>query len=595
MSIRSLRRFARYLCDGAAWKPSNITLLSRQVFDRCRNQRKGYTDHDHLLAAAQWLCRAQDVSSDGGVSGRYRLREGWSSSYPETTGYIIPTFLALKHELGDRSYEERARRCVEFLISVQLPDGAFPSGEIASKRTEASVFNSAQIIDGLRSWHAATGDATALNAALRAANWLLSVQEDDGAFRRHCYLDLVNTYSAYATCWLAELGRYQKDARFLDAAGRHLDWVLCHQDVETGWIDLCGFDQGDHAARRALTHTIGYTLSGILRTSTILKRADGLQAVGKAADALLRRLELSRWMPGALNHRWQAEAQFACLTGNAQLALLWFDLYKLNNDARYLNAAFKILDIVKNAQPMTSRNPNIRGGIAGSDPVWGNYICMTIPNWPAKFFVDALIAKKAALAALPERPQGGWQLPDDVPTRIPSAAAQESVTRPKVVMYTGEESTKVAEMVERWSAWNFKPDYVVVETTSAQSVTMRLRKRIREEGFGVFPSGPLDLLPFLALDYPPLLRVPSFHGIDDRVATLVLAGATGLLRAAHLTAPDDASTCHSSLLTSPLRNCCLRNCCLVHGQVVGERYICSCSAPFVRTAGFEPGGPCQQD
>ena len=45
--------------------------------------------------ALEWLCRAQDhsASTDGGVARSYSLLTGWASSYPETTGYIIPTFL----------------------------------------------------------------------------------------------------------------------------------------------------------------------------------------------------------------------------------------------------------------------------------------------------------------------------------------------------------------------------------------------------------------------------------------------------------------------------------------------------------------------
>jgi hypothetical protein len=64
---------------------------------------RAYPVHDatiHLGEAMSWLCRAQDAGGDGGVSRSYALRHmrahgrrGWLASYPETTGYIIPTFL----------------------------------------------------------------------------------------------------------------------------------------------------------------------------------------------------------------------------------------------------------------------------------------------------------------------------------------------------------------------------------------------------------------------------------------------------------------------------------------------------------------------
>ena len=43
-----------------------------------------------LKAAADWLQYAQTVQTDNGF-GTYHLPVGWSSSYPETSGYIIPT------------------------------------------------------------------------------------------------------------------------------------------------------------------------------------------------------------------------------------------------------------------------------------------------------------------------------------------------------------------------------------------------------------------------------------------------------------------------------------------------------------------------
>ena len=33
----------------------------------------------------------------------------------------------------------------------------------------------------------------------------------------------------------------------------------------------------------------------------------------------------------------------------------------------------------------------LRGGIAGSAPIWGDYSRFEFPNWAAKFFADALM------------------------------------------------------------------------------------------------------------------------------------------------------------------------------------------------------------
>ncbi len=48
-----------------------------------------------ITEALAWIGRAQDNSSsaDGGVARHYCLVTGWGASYPETTGYIVPTLI----------------------------------------------------------------------------------------------------------------------------------------------------------------------------------------------------------------------------------------------------------------------------------------------------------------------------------------------------------------------------------------------------------------------------------------------------------------------------------------------------------------------
>jgi hypothetical protein len=394
--VESARRLAAQV-----WRAGGGSRLLRSgLTDRRRNREAGLVDRDHLLAAADWLCRAQDVMHDGGVCGRYSLHGGWSSSYPETTGYIIPTFLSLAEELGDKLFEDRAARCVRFLLAVQLPEGAFPAGEIRDNAIKPSVFNTAQVLGGLTAWHRSTGDSASLEAADRAAAWLCSVQGPDGAWRRHVYGGVAASYTAHAACWLAEFGEYRGIDPYLSAAGRHLDWVLGQQDPASGWFDLAGFEMADHAARRAVTHTIAYTLWGALRTSEILGRSDGIAAVTEAANQVARGLERTGWLPGVLDYRWRGCAPYACLTGNAQMALTWLRLYRRNHSAELLGAACKALDLVKCAQQMFTSDRDIRGGIPGSDPIWGEYIRDAVPNWAAKFFIDALLEKQWALEEL---------------------------------------------------------------------------------------------------------------------------------------------------------------------------------------------------
>src|SRR2546427_691320 len=344
MIFAQTKRGYQIFRDAAGWRAPNLQLLSRPFVDRERNSRVGFTDRDHLLAAATWLERAQDAGGDGGVAGRYSLHTGWTSSYPETTGYIIPTLIRLSDALGEPRLRERARRGVNFLLSVQLECGAFPAMEIADNRTEPSIFNSAQIVCGLRAWHADSNDNRALDAARRACDWLVAQQDPDGAWRKFLYGNVPYTYMAHAACWIAELGAYLDRKDYLDVARRHLEWVLKQQDPATGWFDLCGFSEEDHRSRRAPTHTIAYTIWGVMMMSRILEHDAGMSAARAAALGVARRLELSRWLPGILDHAWRGCASHACLTGNAQMALIWLELHRLRNDPTLLSAACKAID-----------------------------------------------------------------------------------------------------------------------------------------------------------------------------------------------------------------------------------------------------------
>lgn len=69
----------------------------------------------HLSEAMRWLCRAQDATGSGGVARSYTLRfrrrhgrRGWLAAYPETTGYIIPTFFEYASVSGDADFAKRA-------------------------------------------------------------------------------------------------------------------------------------------------------------------------------------------------------------------------------------------------------------------------------------------------------------------------------------------------------------------------------------------------------------------------------------------------------------------------------------------------------
>ena len=169
---------------------------------------------------------------------------------------------------------------------------------------------------------------------------------------------------------------------------------LKNQDSETGWFSLSGFSNEDHIEKKSVTHTIAYTLWGIQYMAEIFNRTDGLEAVEKAAEKIADLQLKYDFLPGVLNSKWELKSSFSCMTGNAQMALIWLRLYQLKNNNKYLDAAIKSIDSIKSIQNLSSSNKGIKGGIPGSFPIWGDYIFMAFPNWAAKFFIDAILMKK---------------------------------------------------------------------------------------------------------------------------------------------------------------------------------------------------------
>src|SRR5260221_3965406 len=127
--------------------------LARSVLKR---DRLGLGERDPgaesvVSASLAWLSRAQDrsASRDGGVARDFSLIQGWASSYPETTGYIVPTLLECARRFADSDARARARRMLDWLVSIQLPAGAFQGGMVDSEPRVPVTFNTCPVMIGL--------------------------------------------------------------------------------------------------------------------------------------------------------------------------------------------------------------------------------------------------------------------------------------------------------------------------------------------------------------------------------------------------------------------------------------------------------------
>jgi hypothetical protein len=373
---------------------SLLTILFRDMFRRSGSAK---SDKEHLIGAIDWMRRSQDAAVGGGCAGIYTFSDGWTPPYPETTGYIIPTFLWYGELTNITEYLERATRMGDWELDIQLESGAVRGG--VGINEYPIVFNTGQVMLGWVSLFDKTGIVKYQKAAERAAEWLVGNQDKDGNWSKNTYNGVPHSYNLRVAWAMMEVSRITGKNQFNQAAEKNLKWVLS-KSKSNGWIDFMGFTLEE----KPFTHTIAYTLSGLLECSFFLKgelKEQVLELVNKGSDHILATYESlnanagskSRFLPGRFNNEWVADESFSCLTGNAQMAIIWLKLYKINRDKRLLNAAVKNLEQLKSTQNMTSKNDGIRGGIAGSFPIWGDYVNFGYPNWAAKFFADALMLK----------------------------------------------------------------------------------------------------------------------------------------------------------------------------------------------------------
>lgn len=342
----------------------------------------------------RWLCRAQDAYSPGGVSIDYSLVRGWRPGYPETTGYIIPTFTRYAAVSGNSEFADRAIRMADWELSIQRNDGSFEGGPAGSD-LGSFVFDTGQILFGLVEAHRVTKREAYLQAAVRAADWLVGVQDPKGMWKRYTYNGIPHAYYTRVAWALAELGIYADNRGYREAACRNVDWALSQQ-LSNGWFDSAGFTEIGH--RVPFTHTIAYTIEGILEAGAALGRKDYVDAAARSADALLRICEGGMFR-GRYDRNWGSSDRYSCLTGNAQISAIFLRLFEIGRDSRYLSTARAVNRFSCLCQ-LTDGAPQTSGAISGSYPIWGGYRRFAFPNWAAKFFADALMLEKGAQASL---------------------------------------------------------------------------------------------------------------------------------------------------------------------------------------------------
>jgi uncharacterized protein YyaL (SSP411 family) len=380
--------------------------LARYVFGRARpvsgeNERRA-------RAAADWLLRAQRATSDDGVSLGYFpcSSDGirWRPSYPETTGYIISSLLSFADRYGDARARNCAIRMARWEADIQMRSGAVQGGPVvAAHRQTAAAFNTGMVLDGWCSAYALTRDADLLVAARRAADFLIDDLDDAGYYRTNGAFvksGEIKTYTCLCAWALHRFGDLVDDARYRDAALRSAEAAL-RQQRPNGWFAHNCLTRSD----APLTHTLGYTLQGILEVGVAAQRDEFVKAVELSMNMLVRAIAANGFLPGMFFDDWKPATFSSCLTGSAQLAIVGYRLSAIVGRSEYRVAADRLVDFLKCLQALDAEDENVNGALAGSFPLFGGYMRGGYPNWATKYLLDALMLQSDQPAQPSSQPE----------------------------------------------------------------------------------------------------------------------------------------------------------------------------------------------
>ena len=239
-------------------------------------------------------------------------------SYPEVTGYIIPTL----YDYGEKGL---AGRCADWLCKIQHKEGWWGGIHVDTPQT----FDTAAILEGLTRAHQETGKDEYLDACIKANDWLLSLRDEETGTLPTEPGKPTQLYTARAA-WI--LGDYHG---------------LDHWLPKSGWDDRWGDKQRPHYIAYLLEglYNLGYDITPVLEaakhieglfpfyagkgwkviegtdTSAIIQMAILYKKNGMSIDHLLPAIELMVTPSGGLRHSY-LETRMTLWTAKYYLDLL---------------------------------------------------------------------------------------------------------------------------------------------------------------------------------------------------------------------------------------------------------------------------------
>lgn len=390
--LKSLYLYTRFFSRSflSGWK-RNFLLNDLRRYQKLNFKEIPPADEEKRENAAHqsagWLIRAQQVMADDGF-GSYHMVNGWSASYPETSGYIIPALLNYAGVYHMEEVKTAVIKSADWLVSIQKENGGWQGGRIGEDRPPI-VFNTAQVIRGLLAIHRLTGIQLYLDSAIRAADWLCKVQEEDGTWKKHALMNAARVYDSYVDAPIAEIWKISGNRKYKECAEKNLEWIISKKQKANGWFYDC-----DNTVKRndkPILHTIAYTIDGLIDCGEYFQNNDYISAAEKAAGVLRDKFSEKGYLNGRYDETWNG-SEYILTTGCAQMAINWMKLYALKGNRDDKHAADKMIDLLIFILDRGDHDTvDTKGALQGSFPVWGKYEPFAFPNWGTKYLLDALL------------------------------------------------------------------------------------------------------------------------------------------------------------------------------------------------------------
>ena len=339
-------------------------------------------DWKHIDNAVDWLLNSQENVGNTGYAHSYHFIYGWQESYPETTGYIIPTLLEIYKITNDEKIYNSVKLAVEWLKNIQNQDGSF--NDLQGNK---QIFDVGQILIGFNYIYEYFPEFNIENNLLNAMQWLCSVQNDDGSFTKYSYNNIPHTYYSRVGAAILKSGDLLNNDDTKVYGMKNIYWTISNQ-LENGFFKFSSFSKHD-----PYLHTMVYILEGLLDAYAITSKKKILESILKFSSKLLDTSKRDTILYSQYDENYICTNKEYCMTGLSQWTGVCYRIFKITNNKEYKIDGDKTLKYVKSKQ-IFSINKKINGGITGSFPLNGKYMKYSIPNWGLKFYLDSLLLGK---------------------------------------------------------------------------------------------------------------------------------------------------------------------------------------------------------